>query len=207
MPRDGRLGLIDFEVESNIELLQARQPPFAHPATAHIFVAVIGVAHEVMPPSHPFPIYLVEQHIGQERGWRFALRRPLVSLHDHAAISANPSPSKTPVRAHLHRTSESGPGAPAWAGSSHSELRPESEASALSGSPPSRQSTALPPQLPQLLMHCTSERELRGLWPARPARQRPLSGSCQSARSLCSTLPPCSVTLSQLRFTSFAVID
>ncbi|MPM97518.1 hypothetical protein SDC9_144691 [bioreactor metagenome] len=65
--RDGRLGVADLQVESIIELGQARQHPFARPATAHIYVAVIGVAHEAVTPSLQFPIHLVEQHIGQER--------------------------------------------------------------------------------------------------------------------------------------------
>lgn len=44
--------------------------------------------------------------------------------------------------------------------------------------------------------------------PARPARHRLLSGSCSSARDLRYTLPsPRSVTLPQLRFASFALIN
>ncbi|CAH1747837.1 protein of unknown function [Thauera humireducens] len=38
-----------------------------------------------MPPPLQFPIHLVEQHIGQQRRQRPALRRALKPLHDHAA--------------------------------------------------------------------------------------------------------------------------
>jgi hypothetical protein len=51
-------------VESLVELRQARQHPFARAATAHIHVAVVGIAHEAVTPSLQFPIHLVEQHIG-----------------------------------------------------------------------------------------------------------------------------------------------
>jgi len=81
-----RLDLVDLQMESFVELRQARQHPFAHPAAAHIYVAVVRVTNKAVAPSLQFPIHLVEQHVGQERRQRSALRRPLVARHDHAAI-------------------------------------------------------------------------------------------------------------------------
>jgi hypothetical protein len=53
----------------SIKYARARSP------TAHMHVAVVGVAHESMAALFQFQIHLVQQHIGQERRQPPALRR------------------------------------------------------------------------------------------------------------------------------------
>jgi hypothetical protein len=46
---DRALGLVDFELEAlGEEMFDIGHDPLAHPLTAHIDVAVVGVAHEAM---------------------------------------------------------------------------------------------------------------------------------------------------------------
>jgi hypothetical protein len=83
---DGSLGFIHLQVQSEVELPQALQHSFARSLTAHIHIAVVGVAHEPVAASLQFPIHFVQQHVGQQRRERPALRRSFVALHDHAVV-------------------------------------------------------------------------------------------------------------------------
>ena len=65
-----RLGLVDLQMESIVELAQTIQHSFARAATAHVHIAVVGVAHEAMASRLQFPVHLVQQHIGQQRRQR-----------------------------------------------------------------------------------------------------------------------------------------
>jgi hypothetical protein len=65
--RNCRLRFVDLQMESVVEPTQPIEHPFARAKTAHIHIAVVGIAHEVMATSFQFPIHLVEQHVGQQR--------------------------------------------------------------------------------------------------------------------------------------------
>ena len=78
--------VIDLQMQTLIAAPQSGQYPFARALTAHIDIAVIGVTYKALTVALQHPIHFVQQHIGQQRRQRSALRRPLVARADHAVI-------------------------------------------------------------------------------------------------------------------------
>ena len=79
-----RLRLVDLQLELGVADSQRLQHPLACPAALDIDVAVVGVTHEPVAPAFQLPIHFVQQHVGQQRAQRPALRR---ALHP---LAANP---------------------------------------------------------------------------------------------------------------------
>ena len=77
------LGLVDLELETlGQEPLDARHHPLARPLTAHIDVAVVGVAHEAMAALLQFLVQHVQHQVRQQRRERPALRRAFLRRAD-----------------------------------------------------------------------------------------------------------------------------
>src|SRR5262249_17721126 len=77
------LGLVDAQLQPPKELAQRCHHPLARPLRPHIDVEVVSVAHERMPASLQLLVHLVQEHVGQERRQRAALRRSFLTLHHH----------------------------------------------------------------------------------------------------------------------------
>jgi len=80
------LALVDRQVQPSVKPPQKLHDPFARLAAANVNVAVVRIAHEAMAPAFQFLIHLIEQHIGQKRRQRPALRRAHHPLLDHAMV-------------------------------------------------------------------------------------------------------------------------
>ena len=72
----------------------ARHHPLARPLTAHIDVAVVGVAHEAMAALLQFLVQHVQHQVRQQRRERSALRRAFLRRTDQAHPSSTPAVRK-----------------------------------------------------------------------------------------------------------------
>jgi hypothetical protein len=81
---DRALAVVDRQVQLLVQTPQQRHHPYSGTATANVDVRVVGVAHEAVAAPLQFLVYLVKQHVGQQRRQRPTWRRPPSSLLHHA---------------------------------------------------------------------------------------------------------------------------
>src|SRR3954454_16067384 len=86
-PGDRALLSVDLQLEAPLqEACHACHHPLARPATAHIDVAIVGVADEAMTAPRQLPVEHV-QHQVRQGGWeRPPLRHALVRRPDHPPL-------------------------------------------------------------------------------------------------------------------------